>query len=120
MPLVAITPSYLRETEYLVTVMEGQTGGCNYRRLSCVCFIPQYYTPHPHPYRTQDAHRFSSYEGEVKEFVPPHWLTYLCQNGNRCPNPFAPHVRWSGRYIDDLLLRWGGLKEPIAPFCGVH
>lgn len=23
-------------------------------------------------------------------------------------NPFSPHIRWYGRYIDDLLLMWGG------------
>lgn len=28
-----------------------------------------------------------------------------------CDNPFAPHIRWCGRYIDDLLLMWGGSRE---------
>lgn len=29
-------------------------------------------------------------------------------------NPFAPHIRWYGRFIDDLLLVWGG-KDHLVP-----
>lgn len=31
-------------------------------------------------------------------------------------NAFAPHIRWYGSYIDDLLLVWGGSLDQSGHF----
>lgn len=35
---------------------------------------------------------------------------------NKSDNIFAPHIRWYGRYIDDLLLMWGGTETQAKQF----
>lgn len=154
-PLISITPSFIKDTKDLVTILDGQSWDTNYCWVSCdvVALYPSMLHDWVLITLRLYLNTYSSYSNILKEFLvmATQWLlshNFFIFNrefflqirgvpmGGKCSpslagiymsawemdsifsdrNPFASHIRWFGRYIDDVLLMWEGPQNLVTPF----